>query len=490
MPSDPSQGKGRAKRGLSLRRRDVLAMVVAATSGLARSRSVRASSGGLDAGVIVVGAGLAGLQAALAMQDEGLDVLVVEGSGRVGGRVRTLDDVPGRPEAGGSEIAPGYARMRAMIGRLGGIRMANWLQTTDMRFAVYDRGRLTSLEAWQASAANRFDDAERGRFGPMGPFGVALSYLPRPNPLKDLDSWLAEDSARLDVPLGRYLRERGASAEALRFVAPWVAADTLDSVSALWQLRAARFAESMGALDKLEYFEQGASRVPEGMAALLKREVRLRTPVTALASTAAGASVTLADGKRLRARRIVCTVPLTVLRGLKIDPPLPPLQAEAARAIPYGSATSFFFAVKEPFWEHDGLPAATWSCDDFGRAFVRNTASGRYLWFYKSGAAGARVPRMADAELLASAAREIHQVRPSTVGRIEPAAIANWSASPWTRGHNAHRGPGDVARYANVAATPHGRIHFAGEHTAVTMMGMEGAMESGERSALEVLLRS
>jgi monoamine oxidase len=226
------------------------------------------------------------------------------------------------------------------------------------------------------------------------------------------------------------------------------------------------------------------------MAALLKREVRLRAPVTALASAADGASVTLADGKRLRARRIVCAVPLTVLRGLKIDPPLPPLQAEAVRAVPYGSATGFFFAVKEPFWEQDGLPAATWSCEDFGRAFVRNTASGRYLWFYKSGAAGARVPRMADAGLLSAATHELHKARPSTVGRIEPVAIVNWSASPWTRGHNAHRSPGDVARYGNVAAAPHGRIHFAGEHTAVTMMGMEGALESGERAALEVLLNT
>lgn len=463
-------------------------MAAAAATGLTLPR-LSASGGGLDADVIVIGAGLAGLQAAVILQDEGLNVLVLEGSERVGGRVRTLDQVPGRPEAGGSEIAPGYARMRAMIGRLGGLRLGNWLQTTDMRFALYDRGRLTSVAAWQASGANAFGESERKRLGPMGPFGVALSYTPRPNPLQDLDSWLGKDVSSLDIGYGRYLGDRGASAEALRFLAPWVAADTPDSVSALWQLRAARFAEFMGALDGLEYFEQGASRVPEGMARLLKREVRLRAPVVALRSAAEVAEVRLADGSRLRARRVVCTLPLTVLREVRCDPALPALQAEAVRSIPYGSASSVFFAIKEPFWEHDGLPPATWSCESFGRAFVRTTASGRYLWFYKSGAAGAYVRSMTDAALLGAATRELHAARPSTVGRIEPVAVVNWSANPWTRGHNAHRGPGDISRFGNVVAEPHGRIHFAGEHTAVTMMGMEGALESGERAALEVLLQ-
>lgn len=35
---------------------------------------------------------------------------------------------------------------------------------------------------------------------------------------------------------------------------------------------------------------------------------------------------------------------------------------------------------------------------------------------------------------------------------------------------------------------PHGRVHFCDEQTAVGSRGKEGAMESGERSALEVAL--
>jgi monoamine oxidase len=470
-------------------RRRALKLAGAAASAAVLPRAV-ARPTGRDADVIVIGAGLAGLHAAVSLQDGGLDVLVLEGSERIGGRVYTLDHVPERPEAGGSEVGPGYARVRSMIGRLGGLTLTNWAATIELAFAMFADGRLSSIADWQASDANRFGAGERARLGPMGPFGVPLSYLPRPLPLAELDSWLAKEAAPLDVSYGTYLRSRGASEEALRYAMPWLQTDDLSDVSALWQLRAARFAEAMSGIAGLDRVVQGMSRVPEGMAALLKREVRLGARVTGIRTTKRGAEVQLASGTILRARHVVCTVPLTVLREISFDPALPPLQAEAFRSIPYGTATCIFFAIKEPYWEEDGLPASVWSPDEFGRLFRFNTDAGQYLWMYKTGISGTPFRAMSDVAILEKATAELHAARPSTVGRVEPTAVVNWSASPWTRGHNAHRAPGQIVRFGNVVASPHGRIHFAGEHTSVTMMGMEGAMESGERAALEVLLES
>ena len=44
-----------------------------------------------------------------------------------------------------------------------------------------------------------------------------------------------------------------------------------------------------------------------------------------------------------------------------------------------------------------------------------------------------------------------------------------------------------INNLGNVLAEPHGRIQFAGDYTAVLNLGLEGAMESGERAALEIL---
>ena len=471
-------------------RRAVLKAMAAGAAGLLLPRAFAAGRpGARDADVIVVGAGLAGLQAALLLQEGGLDVLVLEGSGRIGGRVWSLDNVPGRPEAGGAEIAPGYARMHSLVQRLGNIELAGWMQYQgNQGFAILDEGRLGSLEDWKkGAAASRFSEQERARFGPMGPFGVALGYLPRPNPLRDLDSWLDKGFAPLDMPLDDYLRKQGASEEALRFAVPRVAADSVHAMSTLAQLRSARFSEAMGAMDGLQIFAQGTSRVPEGMAALLRRAVRLRTRVTGLRTGREGAEVALADGSKLRAGHVVCTVPLPVLRRLRIDPALPAPVAQAVRNLPYSTAMSIFFAIREPFWEQDGLPESTWSCGRFGRAFVRRSPRGEHLWFYKSGAAAVPYRAMAPAQLMKVATRELHEARPSTVGRIEATFAVNWSTSPWTLGHLASRGPGDISRHGNDFATPHGNIHFAGEHSSVMMLGMEGALESGERAAIDIL---
>ena len=50
--------------------------------------------------------------------------------------------------------------------------------------------------------------------------------------------------------------------------------------------------------------------------------------------------------------------------------------------------------------------------------------------------------------------------------------------------------PGTLSNAPDVLRSPQGRIHFAGTETATVWTGyMEGALESGERAAAEVLTR-
>lgn len=458
--------------------------VITTCSGLS-ARALAASR--RDADVIVIGAGLAGLNAAVTLQDAGLSVLLLEGSNRIGGRVMTLDKVPGRPEAGGTEFGAGYARCLSMIDRLGGFPMQKWKDTVELPFALYFDGTLMPVSAWADSPLNRLVGAERTAGGPMlGPFALTMMYAPRPSPLKGLDSWLLPENAALDIGYGKFLKSRGASEAALRFIGNEMPSGDVETLSALWQHRLFRFQEFMGGLDGLRRIATGASRFPEGMAGLLKREIAFNTEVTAIRADRSGVEVRARSGRSHRADRVVVAVPLPLLREIAIEPALPALQAAAVREFPYDSMVNVFFGVKEPYWEIDGLPGSLWTNQPMGRLFHFKSEQGEYIWM------NVRHPqspwqRMNDADVMQAATRALHAARPSTVGRVEAIAVVNWSTHPWTRGHNAYRLPGQIARYGNVIAEPHGRIHFAGDHTAATMMGMEGAMESGERAAVEIL---
>ena len=62
----------------------------AIVAGMAAAPVRRAWSADGSAGVIVIGAGLSGLNAALLLEEAGMSVLVLEGRDRVGGKIHTF----------------------------------------------------------------------------------------------------------------------------------------------------------------------------------------------------------------------------------------------------------------------------------------------------------------------------------------------------------------------------------------------------------------
>jgi monoamine oxidase len=473
MSSDPRKPRPVTRR--SVLRGAGAAALAACAPGLARAAA--------DPDVLVIGAGLAGLNAALMLEGLGARVRVVEGSPRIGGRLYTLDDVPTRPEAGGTEVGKLYARVIDTARRLGvGLTEYSPDGLFD-GFALHVNGSLLRPAEWAESAANRLAPADRR----TPPYALLSSYVARNNPLRALDDWTKPEHAALDVAADRFFAERGASPEALRLMGMNLNGNLLDGMSALHLLRGATVIQAAMQQAKQYHLEGGSSRLPEAMARALKGPVDLGQTIVALRSSKDGIEARTREGRRYRARFGIVTIPFSVLREVRLDPSPPSLQAEAIRSMPYTRITQVHMSARRPYWE-DGLPSSMWTDTPLGRLFAvgtkQNGGAGLNVWV--TGPNADAFDRMEADELKRYVARELGRLRPSTNGEFEVHKVVSWQKDPWHRGAYHHWGPGQMSRLAAGAAAPLGRLHFAGEHTAKLMTGMEGAMESGERAALEV----
>lgn len=456
-------------------------VVLGASATILAGAAPRRARGMTEADVIVVGAGLAGLNAATRLEAAGLNVTVLEAEARVGGRLYTLDDLPGRPEAGAIQIGKGYHRLEAIAAAHGIALVPGGAEARDVAYRV--NGVTVAGKDWAGSAANRLTGEEHG----VAPALLAPRYWSKLPVLATPDAWLTADMAALDIPYDRALMAAGASAEAVRLIDANLNGNAVGSLSLLHVLRALAVFRAGAGPTRL--IAGGAQRLPEAMASALKSDVRLSSRVRAMGTDGHGAWVRLSNGKLLQARAVICTIPFAAMRTMPIEGDVPPALIQARRALPYTHATFAYLLASEPFWRHDGLPETLWTDETLlGRVFVLSDDP-PMLKLFITGTRADAVDRMTDEVAGARMIAALEAARPSARGKLRPLRRFSWQRQAGARGIYHHIGAGLGQTMADAVQSESPRLVFAGEHMTRGGSGIEGALESGERAANAILGR-
>src|SRR5512134_123379 len=117
-----------------------------------------------DRDVIVIGAGIGGLHAALTLEAAGVDTLVLEAQQRVGGRIHSMRQLGGTAEAGGTYIGAGYSRVIGAAERHG-VELMDVTPVLEF-FREQDlvlNGEIIRQKDWATHPANDFPAADKAQ---------------------------------------------------------------------------------------------------------------------------------------------------------------------------------------------------------------------------------------------------------------------------------------------------------------------------------------
>jgi monoamine oxidase len=106
---------------------------------------------------------------------------------------------------------------------------------------------------------------------------------------------------------------------------------------------------------------------------------------------------------------------------------------------------------------------------------------------YTGGAPAQVFSGLGDAERITVAIDEIEKHFPGTRKLVLGAETKAWNNDPNIRASYLAYHPQDITKHWDALFAPAGRLYFAGEHVTVIQGYMEGAVESGQRVAHEIM---
>ena len=231
----------------------------------------------------------------------------------------------------------------------------------------------------------------------------------------------------------------------------------------------------------------GNDNLPKAFAQRLGNRIHYDSPVVKIEQEAASARVTfLEKGSRqtIAADRILCAVPFSVLRNVDLPSNFSERRLQVIETLEYASVSRVYLQAKKRSWEEKGLSgfAVTSDAVEIWQPTWNQPGPRGILMTYNRPGQAEKIAAMKESERISSTLTQLGQWFPGLQENFERGATKCWIEDEWSRGAWAFVGPRDFI----AAASPEGRIHFAGEHLSPFFSWMQGALDSSARAVKQI----
>ena len=447
--------------------------------------------------VIIAGAGIAGLAAADLLERAGHHVLLLEGQHRVGGRIYTVRDglAPGLfAEMGAMRIPLNHALTMAYVDRFG-LHTAPFTMDNPKTW-IYLQGSRTRREDFDP-ADQRFDfhlGSQEKRLLPHELLSQTLKPLLSSvkRARNKAKAWEEIVQKHDHFSLGSFLKDSGWSDGAIEMLGLLANVESRMNSSFVEFLHH----EYDSTFSDMVYIKDGLDALPNAFLRTLINNIRFGAVLEEIwqfPSTVTAFYRTDGTLHRVEADYLIVTIPFSLMRHIRVRPPLTPRKARAIRQVNYDAASKVFMQFSRRFWEDDdGIYGGGTITDasirnvfypEHGRETGRGVLLASYTWGRDSTYL-ATLPRPYLIQLTLEHLADIH---PDIERYYEGSLVHHWGLDPFAGGVGVLFEPNQTSNLFDDIVSPEDRIYFAGDHCSrFEKRWIQGALESALQTARDV----
>lgn len=459
--------------------------------------------------VVIIGAGMAGLNAAYQLSKSGIKATVYEGSFRLGGRILTHKgdalQMGIHPEFGGDFIDSNHEDMLSLAKEfdLDLVDMYAESKEANLRHETFFfDGRHISeeeiIKEFKKIAPKLLKDTESLGEDYDTPAALVLDKMTLKDYIKSLDcaQWLK------DILTAAFLAEFGLD------TSEQSAINMLDMIDTDTSGGFKVFGDS----DEKYRIAAGNSTLIEHLSEKVADSIVMNSMLTAITNKEGKYTLSFKDKEDIKADYVIITIPFTMLRDVKMDlKEMTPEKMNAIQELGYGQNNKLFLGYENRPWRegknkfygylfhkdiHDGWDSSS----------IKSIASnkGAYCCFF-GGDESIRLSTVAIHNPYAPKTHiwktdlpqneidkyvgEMEQVFPgSKKAYANKHVFACWSSYPFVKASYTCPKPGQWNSAMLHTSDPVGDVYFAGEHCSVDYQGyMNGAAETGRVASEQIL---
>ncbi len=442
--------------------------------------------------VLILGAGMSGLSAAFELIKLGHEVTILEGQMRAGGRVQTMR----------SAFADGlYADMGAARIPEDHEWTMKYIKEFNLKLHPFNptSGKFIHMMKGKKIAYNSTKQADLSEYPlkltekelELGWQGLTTKPLEElMNNIGDAKSlnWPPANIANYDkYSLKEYFELMGYSREVADLLMIGWETEKGMNMSVLETIR--ELSLSFGAVRNK--IVGGNDLLPTKMAESLSGHIKYGVKVLDIDQTEGDVTVSVTRGdeiQTLQADRVICTFPLTVVKKMPFVKKLSKEKQMAINEMTYWDLSRTAVQVKERFWKKEGFNgfAATDRPMEIWDPNYETESTRGIIAAYIKHDDSQLFDKWIDQERFNFSVNHLDKVFPGVKSNAEGGFTKCWKEDPWALGAHSIGTRGQMTNVLPHLIKPEGRIHFAGEHASAYHGWIQGAIESGNRTAKEI----